>query len=425
MGMRNHLRWLIGLLACEHCCVHTWAKMVMGIANGQDYRLVSTFCFTFPDPVAGMPMVNGHIHSQTIVSSSGHKFLVVNRTDVEAGIPCDELVRRAKVIEPLTERSKEVIAYDLTLNVEASMNRQNVAAVIARCGELVSAEYIVEFTNPGGFFDTQFACADQGLFQSYIWVALICGATAPLYYFAFRVLHRRQAHNDVSAIFFASAAFFGTRVLFFLIHLLVYARNGMGLGMLLFLAQFLDFIATTLVTIVLVALVHGVYVTRPSVPPGSEERDTLIRVLGGFTVSYLISTLACGFRLDSDLTPFGLLRSSASAPYLIARVGTGVFCFKKGMALASEGGDTLQAEKKHLVTKFSFLAVAWLGLMPAIMLVSNEDSWRHNMLWMEMATLGAYGTLLYFFWPSRFGSTFSCIKPTERAHPYAEFGLSD
>lgn len=424
--MRHLLRWFLCVLACDHCCVRTWAKMVMGIANGQDYRLVSTFCFTFPDPVPGMPVTNGHIHSQTIVSSSGHKFLVVNRTEVERGIPCEDLVRRAKVIEPLTERSKEVIAYDLTLNVEASMNRQNVAAVIARCGQTVSAEYIVEFTNPGGWTEQQFACADQGLFQSYLWLALVICCCGPVFYFAFRVLQRRQAHNDVSAIFFASAAFFATRVVFFLIHLLVYARNGMGLGMLLFLAQFLDFISTTLAAVVLVALVHGVYVTRPAIPVGSEERDTLIRVMGGFTVTYLISTLACGFRLDSDLTPFGLLRGMASTPYLLSRFATGIFCFKKGMSLASDGiGDALQAEKKHLVTRFSFLSVLWLSSMPVIMVMSNEDTWRDNMIYMEWISIGSYGTLLYFFWPSRFGSTFSCIKPTERAHPYAEFGLSD
>lgn len=401
----------------------------MGIANGEDYRLVSTFCFTFPDPSAqspGEPAANGHIHSQTIVSSAGHKFLVVNRTEVERGVSCDELVRGAKVIEPLTERSKEVIAYDLTLNVEASMNRQAVAAVIARCGQPVSAEYIVEFTNPGGFFETQFACSDQGLFSSYLWLGVIICCMAPPMCFAFRVLQRRQAHNDVSAIFFASAAFFGTRVLFFLVHLMVYARNGMGLGMLLFLAQFLDFISTVLLAVVLVALVHGVYVTRPSVPPGSEERDALIRVMGGFTVSFLISTLACGFRLDADLTPFGLERALPSSPYLLARLATGTFCFRKGMELAGNGsGDALQAEKKHLVSKFSLLALIWMATLPVLMVLSTEDSWRHDMLWMEIVNLASYGTLLYFFWPSRFGSTFSCIKPTERAHPYAEFGQVD
>jgi len=425
-GMRHLMRWFLCLLAFDHCCIRTWAKMVMGIANGEDYKLVSTFCFSFPptDPASTAPAINGHIHSQTIVSSAGHKFLVVNRSEVERGVSCDDLVKGAKVIEPLTERSKEVIAYDLTLNVESSMNQQAIAAVIARCGETVSAEYIVEFTNPGGFFETQFACPDQGLFQSYLWLAVLIGILSPPHYFAFKVLHRRQAHNDVSAIFFASAAFFGTRVMFFLIHLLVYAQNGMGLGMLLFLAQFLDFISTTLILVVLVSLVHGVYVTRPSIPPGSEERDTLIRVVGGFAVAYLVSMLACGFRLDADLTPFGMLRSAASWPYLLARLGTGVFCFKKGMALASEGGDTLVAEKKHLVTTFSFLSVGWLGLMPVLMMLSSEDSWRHDMLWMEMANLATCGTLLYYVWPSRFGTTFSCIKPTERAHPYAEFDPS-
>jgi hypothetical protein len=182
--------------------------------------------------------------------------------------------------------------------------------------------------------------------QNYIWLALLVLASGVPFYFAFRVLHRRQAHNDVSAIFFASAGFWGTRVIFFLIHLGVYAKNGMGLGMLLFLAQFLDFISTTLVTVVLVALVHGVYIIRPSVLPGTGERDVLIQVIGGFTIAYLISTLACGFRLDADLTPFGLLRGWPSGPYILARCGAGVFCFKKGTALVSDNGDALLAEKK-------------------------------------------------------------------------------
>ena len=36
----------------------------------------------------------------------------------------------------------------------------------------------------------------------------------------------------------------------------------LGLGMLLFVAQFLDFLSTTMAMLVLVALVHGVYVVR-------------------------------------------------------------------------------------------------------------------------------------------------------------------
>merc|ERR1719364_597601 len=85
---------------------------------------------------------------------------------------------------------------------------------------------------------------------------------------------------------------------------------GMGLGMLLFVAQFLDFLSTTMVAVVLVALVHGVYITRPSVPPGSEERQQLLTVVGAFAAACLISALGCGFQLGGDLTPFGVFRGA-------------------------------------------------------------------------------------------------------------------
>jgi len=188
--------------------------MVMGIARGQEYQLISTFCFTFPAGTPGSkdPVSNGHIHSQTIVSRNGHKFMVLNYTDLQQGLTCDELTKRAKVIEPLTERTREVVAYDLTLNVEPSMNRQQIAAVIARCGQTVEAEYIVEFTNPVGSGEKHFACSDQGLLQNYLWFSTFAGVLTPMYLHALRVLQRRQVHNDVSAIFFTATAFFGVRV---------------------------------------------------------------------------------------------------------------------------------------------------------------------------------------------------------------------
>lgn len=424
MGQHLERAWLRRLLLFLPCAFRLCeAKMVMGIASGEDYHLVSTFCFTFPvTTLPGEITPNGHIHSQTIVSSNGHKFLVLNYTELQQGLSCEELVRRAKVIEPLSERTKEVIAYDLTLNVEPSMDHQHIAAVIARCGQPVAAEYIVEFTNPGGHLIQHFACSDQGLLQSYMWFSLLALILAPVFYHAMRVLHRRQAHNDVSAIFFTAAGFFGARLVLFTVHLLVYSRNGLGLGMLLFVAQFLDFISTTMATLVMMALVHGVYVTRPCVPPGSEERKALLQVAGGFACTYLLSTFACGFKVDGALTPFGVLRSSASMPYVVARACTGIFCCNRGFKLARE----VEAQhKKPFLVRFSFIALVWLLMMPAIMLFHGEDSWHHDALLMDAANLGLFCALLYDFWPSRFGALFSCIKPTERMHPYAEFGLAD
>lgn len=412
-------RWLLGLLASGSFGV-AHAKMVMGIASGQDYQLISTFCFTIPQPPAGEPAANGHIHSQTIVSSNGHKFLVLNQSELSLGLSCEELIKRAKVIEPLRERTKEVIAYDLTLNVEPSMNRQHIAAVVARCGDVVNAEYIVELTNPGGYLEQHFACADQGLLSSYIWFSLVAVVFAPLFGTALRVLHRRQVHNDVSAIFFTGACFFGARIWLFTIHLLLYARDGMGLGMLLFVAQFLDFLSTTLVTVVMLALVHGVYVTRPCIAPGSEERKVLMNVTGVFVATYLLSTLACGFKVDGMLTPFGVLRGSATYPYLLSRLCTGIFCFNRGVKLAAEADAQ---PKKVYIMRFSFLALGWLGLLPVVWLFSGVDSWHVDALILDVSSFFLFGVLLYDFWPSRFGALFTCIKPTERMHPYSEFGL--
>jgi len=395
--------------------------MVMGIASGQDYQLVTTFCFTFPAPATpGGPVPNGRIHSQTIVSENGHRFLVVNRSDLQQGLPCEELVRRAKVIEPLSERTNEVIAYDLTLNVEPSMSRQQIAAVVARCGQTINAEYIVEFTNPGSYEEEHFACQDQGLLHNYLWLSVFAAMMAPALFSAQRVLHRRQAHNDISAMFFAGAAFFCARIWLFMVHLLVYSRNGMGLGMLLFVAQFLDFISNTMAVLVLVALVHGVYITRPFVPPGSVERTQLMQVVGAFSATCLLSTLACGFKVDAMLSPFGLLSGVASWPYLVLRGYTGVFAFQRGIKLANEA--EAQTKKQHIV-RFSLTALVWLLMLPVVMAFTGESNWNRSAAFMDLVTLGMFGIVLHDFWPSRFGLLFSCVKPTERAHPYSEFGL--
>lgn len=394
------------------------AKMVMGIADGEDYQLVSTFCFRFPPATPGQIVPNGHIHSQTIVSADGHKFLVVNHSDVLQGLSCDQLVKRAKVIEPLVEKTKEVVAYDLTLNVEPSMDSQHIAAVIARCGQKINAEYIVEFTNAATVFDQQFACAEQGILQSYMWLSLLTVLMGPSVFSALRTLQRRQAHNDLSALFFTATAFFGVRVWLFTVHLLVYSRNGMGLGMLLFVAQFLDFLSTTMAMVVLVALVHGVYIVRPCVPVGSAERTALIRVTGSFGSTFLLSTLFCGFKVDGPISPFGVLRGPAAMPYLVSRTVTGIFCLNQGLTQAQA---TEAAEKKPFILRFAFLSAAWLLLMPFIMIFSSEDSWHREVVIMDLASAAMFGVLLWDFWPSRFGALFSCIKPTERMHPYSEF----
>merc|ERR1712083_1049459 len=102
------------------------------------------------------------------------------------------------------------------------------------------------------------------------------------------------------------------------------------------------------------ALVHGVYVTRPCIPNGSEERKLLLQVTGCFTATYLFSTMMCGFKVDGLLSPFGLLRGFASFPYLLSRGCLGVFCFNRGLKLSQEE-EAQRSDKKHYMLRHSFI----------------------------------------------------------------------
>merc|ERR1711920_1056893 len=103
-----------------------------------------------------------------------------------------------------------------------------------------------------------------------------------------------------------------------------------------------------------------------------------------------------------------------------SRICTGVFCWNRGLRLANEADA--QAKKAYIL-RFSGISLAWLALMPVVWFFSGVDSWHFDALVLDVATFALFGVLLYDFWPSRFGTLFSCIKPTERMHPYSEFGL--
>eukprot|EP01066_Platyproteum_vivax_P011858 Platyproteum_vivax@DN5375_c0_g1_i2.p1 len=172
------------------------SKSIIGLSNFKEYDSVGSYCFTIP------PGEFGKIHAQTVLHTPNHEFLVLSDTELtSAQFSCNLLHSRSKYVKPLVEHDKQVTAYDLLLNIEPNLNRQKLLAVISRCGGLVDAEYVVEFTNPGGIFKKHFSCLDLSPFaqlHSLISVFhLACRAIAGYlcYLLAWNSL---QAENDVS-----------------------------------------------------------------------------------------------------------------------------------------------------------------------------------------------------------------------------------
>eukprot|EP00916_Digyalum_oweni_P001421 GHVL01002774.1.p1 GENE.GHVL01002774.1~~GHVL01002774.1.p1 ORF type:complete len:143 (-),score=9.45 GHVL01002774.1:1334-1762(-) len=93
------------------------------------------------------------------------------------------------------EKDREVTGYDLTLNIEPNLDRMNLVTTVTRCGNSTNAEYIVEFTNPGGYFKKQFSCHDQGIYQIHLLLLLCCLLAIPQFYKAWHAMERRQTSN--------------------------------------------------------------------------------------------------------------------------------------------------------------------------------------------------------------------------------------
>jgi len=378
--------------------------------------LLSTFCFTFDQTS------NGRIHSQTIVSTPGHKFLVVNATDLVPGASCDSLVKVAKVVEPLVERSTEVIAYDLTLNVEPSLNGQQVAAVIARCGQEISAEYIIEFDNPGSWWVKHFSCGDLGLLQKWLSLSLLVVGLLPIGLYSWKTLERRQVHNDLTALFFMAAFFLALHCLAFTVHIVVYAKNGTGLAMIAFVAQFLDLLANCMLFIVMLMMAHGVYITRSEIPQDSDEMSRFLMLTGVFSLSHLVSGLQAGFSVEGTLWPLGVASGYAGSTHALVRAAASVFLYTKAQQIARQEKS---ASKKTFVFVAGCVGTLWLLSVPLCMAMGGGPHAADQAFTMEVARLMAVVFVLFCTWPSRLGRLFDSAKPNDRFHPYAEFGLED
>jgi len=388
------------------------AKSIVGIATGQDYAYIDSFTFTFEQPSS-----LGHIHAQTIVSTPQNQLLVIPK-DVLDGLAkpwrCEDLVANAKVKEFLTEAKKDVVAYDLVLNVERSVAGR-IHVFIARCGQPISVDYILEFYNDGGIFIKQFDVKAQGTFQQYIFFALIALIAFPIGIKQYRLLIQRQSMNDLAAICYIASLFFGLRMLFFTIHCAIYASNGSGMSVILFMCEFLDMITVNCWMVCGLAIVHGVYVARPEIPPSSERQQFLFLV-AAFVMLFLLSMMWTSFFLN-ELEGFGLSQAWGSMPYFIIRIYTAIVALMRGPVSAKEENT----EKKLFLTRFASYYAFWLASTPVI--VYTTDNWMTASFRMEMVNFGM--VLLYFhcFSPERFGWLFTHSKANAKQHPYSEFGL--
>jgi len=323
-------------------------KKVIGIADRGEVQVLDQFCFTIADDIK-----KGQIKSQVIVNKPNQHFLVLNTTAfAAANNDCAKLKTQAKVVEPLMEANKEIISYDLTLAVEKKLSGETLLAVMVNCGGGdVSGQYILEFTNPEGSFDTQFDCGSIGLIWEFFFFMAVVFVLAPSFIYCEQTLGRRQVLNETIALFFASAGAFVGHIFLFTIHVGVYSVDGSGLVVLCFLSEILDAIQVCLLALVAVLVTHGVSVNRADYALEHEAHRRLCVVVCALALFSLLSALNHGFHEKDDLNPFGWMRAGGflSGCLLLTRLFAGLFVYTRGAsapASRAAGGVQMQPRKK-------------------------------------------------------------------------------
>jgi hypothetical protein len=393
------------------------AKKVVGIADAGEIAVLDKFCFTIPDDAH-----KGQIKSQIIVNKPNQHFLVLNSSAFDAANgDCAKLKSTAKVVEPLMETNREVISYDLTLAVEKKLTGETLLAVMVNCGNGdVSGQYILDFTNPDGSFDTQFSCRSIGLIWEFFFFTACVLLLAPSFIYCEQVLSRRQVLNETTALFFAAAAAFVLHIFLFTIHIGVYSMDGSGLIVLCFLSELFDGVQTCLLTLVATLVTHGVSISRADYTLEVEAHRRLCVVVCALALFSILSALNHGFHEKDDLNPFGWMRTGGfvTSCLLFTRVVAGAFVYQRGMVTSK---NEAIAGKREFMVNFACMYACWLTSAPVIYTLTSE--WRNAVFRIEVVNFAAYGTLLFYLWPTRFGQIFTAVQATQSNHPYNEFGL--
>jgi uncharacterized membrane protein YozB (DUF420 family) len=196
--------------------------------------------------------------------------------------------------------------------------------------------------------------------------------------------------------------------------------DGSGLIVLCFLSELFDAIQTILLTLVATLVTHGVSVQRSDYVLDVESHRRLCVVVCALALFSILSALNHGFHEKDDLNPFGWMRTGGftTSCLLLTRCVAGAFVYQRGMVTSHKEAI---ANKREFLVNFACMYACWLASAPIIYMLTTE--WRNAVFRIEVVNFAAYGTLLFYLWPTRFGQIFTCVQATGTNHPYNEFGL--
>eukprot|EP00916_Digyalum_oweni_P001425 GHVL01002780.1.p1 GENE.GHVL01002780.1~~GHVL01002780.1.p1 ORF type:complete len:354 (-),score=21.06 GHVL01002780.1:340-1401(-) len=313
------------------------------------------------------------------------------------------------------EKDREVTGYDLTLNIEPNLDRMNLVTTVTRCGNSTNAEYIVEFTNPGGYFKKQFSCHDQGIYQIHLLLLLCCLLAIPQFYKAWHAMERRQTSNAVSSTFFLSALLFLIHVFLMTVHIAVYSMDGYGLSVFRFSSHIALAMSCTMLITVLLSLSKGLTVSEKRLATNDLSLISRISIFCG--VAAMIYSLQETTTANAD--PFSKLRLCwGSFLLLVSRCVAAVFCYNWSTQSVNRSRDE---QKVKIYKTICFWGTLWLSLLPIMVIILPRPLYRWwDVVYVLVPQVGLLCILSVFYSPEVCGLIFDEVSASADLHPYSE-----
>ncbi|RQX75655.1 rhodopsin-like GPCR transmembrane domain protein [Toxoplasma gondii CAST] len=365
--------------------LHAEAKKVLGLARGGTYEPVADFCFSIPEGQ------KGRIMAQTMVSATGHELVILNKTesevlaglrrDIESGAGetpvCHKLINSARVREPLVGgvpmefRDSTPSLYAMDLAVDSNVNEQHITVWITRCrnNAPVDAMYHLQFTNPGGFWERHFSCEDRGLLPLYLMALVVCALSSLASLSSWRALKRSSSSPvpSLSAGSLCAVILFSLSVLLNTIHLLVYASDGGGIGVLKFLSQFFDACMRCL----LFVLIASVATRSSSGGPAIAEQYHTLAVMAAaiYVLCQLVYNVAES-QAYTHLSAYFCLRTVWGVPFMLGNAIAAGFVLLVCVNNALFAGD---AANRRFQTNFATGCLVYF-IVPLVLVLGTNGS---------------------------------------------------
>jgi hypothetical protein len=278
-------------------------------------------------------------------------------------------------------------------------------------GQQYDIEYHIEFKQAKADWNQQFSFDEQYLELTYILFSVVYFLGFLIHLFGDFQFYRTKSFHPVIRLLTISITFELLSVWSYLIHYVIYSRDGVGSYFLYIMGNIFDYLAALVFMLLLILIAKGWGITYPSISHIQDQRLVLFGILVIFFIFYVVLFFWSLFGLDPASTVY-VYQSIPGIIFLVVRFVTLLyFLFCIFRTLREENDES----KRKFYVIFGAGYTFWFLSLPLLVLLALRlDIWVRMKvvtgIYLTVTTLG-YFVIATLLWPRWAGKYFQVAVP--------------